>query len=101
MINVIASIHVKEGNVSKFLEIFKDNVPNVLKEEGCMDYVPTIDAPTGLPPQKLNENVVTILEKWDSVEALQVHLKAPHMIAYGEKVKNLVKKTSLKILKEA
>jgi len=101
MINVIASIHVKEGRLSEFVEIFKSNVPNVLEEKGCIEYVPTIDVPAGLPPQELNNNVVTIIEKWDSLEDLQTHLLTPHMLAYKEKVKDLVDKVSLKVLGEA
>ena len=30
MINVIASIHIKEGRLSEFIEIFKSNIPKVL-----------------------------------------------------------------------
>ena len=101
MINVIASIHIKEGRLSEFIEIFKTNIPEVLEEKGCLEYVPTIDIPTGLPLQKLNNNVVTIIEKWGSLEDLQTHLTAPHMLAYKEKVKNLVDKVSLKVLTEA
>jgi quinol monooxygenase YgiN len=101
MINVIASIHVKEGRVSEFIEIFKANVPKVLEEKGCVEYMPTIDAPTGLPPQELNNNVVTIIEKWGSLEDLQAHITAPHMLAYKEKVKDIVDKVSLKVLMEA
>ena len=101
MINVIASIHIKEGRLSEFIEIFKTNIPKVLEEKGCVEYVPTIDIPTGLPIQKLNNNVVTIIEKWGSLEDLQTHLTAPHMLAYKEKVKNLVDKVSLKVLTEA
>ena len=100
MINVIASIHIKEGRLSEFVEIFKSNIPNVLEEKGCIEYVPTIDVPTGLPSQELNNNVVTIIEKWDSLEDLQAHLSAPHMLAYKEKVKDLVDKVSLKVLGE-
>ena len=100
MINVIASIHIKEGRLSEFIEIFKSNIPKVLEEKGCTAYVPTIDVPTGLPPQELNDNVVTIIEKWDSLEDLQAHLSAPHMLAYKENVKNLVDKVSLKVLGE-
>ena len=100
MINVIASIHIKEGRLSEFIEIFKSNIPNVIEEKGCIEYVPTIDVSTGLPPQELNNNVVTIIEKWDSLEDLQVHLSAPHMLAYKENVKNLVDKVSLKVLRE-
>ena len=101
MINVIASIHIKEGRVSEFIDIFKSNIASVLAEKGCIEYVPTIDIPTGLPPQELNSNVVTIIEKWGSLEDLQAHLSTPHMLAYKEKVKDLVEKLSIKILGEA
>ena len=101
MINVIASIHIKEGRLSEFIEIFKSNIPNVIEEKGCIEYVPTIDVFTGLPLQELNNNVVTIIEKWNSLEDLQAHLSAPHMLAYKENVKDLVDKLSLKVLGEA
>jgi len=101
MINVIASIQIKEGQLLKFIEIFKSNIPNVLEEKGCIEYVPTVDAPTGLPPQELDKNTVTIIEKWNTLEDLQAHLTAPHMLTYKEEVKDLVEKLSLKILKEA
>ena len=100
MIRVIASIHIKEGRLAEFVEIFKSNIPNVLEEKGCIEYVPNIDVPTDLPPQELNNNVVTIFEKWESLDDLQAHLSAPHILAYKEKVKALVDKVSLKILKE-
>lgn len=100
MINVIASIQIKEGRLSEFLEIFKANVPKVLQEKGCLAYVPTIDLPAGLPVQELDENVVTIIESWESLEYLQAHLSAPHMRAYKEKVRDIVDKMSMKVLKE-
>jgi len=101
MIHVIASIHIKEGRVAEFIEIFKANIPHVLEEKGCIEYAPTIDIPTGLPPQDLNENVVTIVEKWDSLEDLRAHLTAPHMLSYKEKVDDIVEKISLKVLERA
>ena len=101
MIIVIASIHIKEARRSEFIDIFKANIPVVLEEKGCKQYVPSIDVPTGLPSQELNSNVVTIIEKWERLEDLQAHLSAPHMLTYREKVKDLVEKVSLKILEEA
>jgi quinol monooxygenase YgiN len=41
------------------------------------------------------------IEKWSSLEDLQAHLSAPHMLAYKEKVKDLVDKVSLRVLGEA
>jgi quinol monooxygenase YgiN len=101
MINVIASVYVKEGLLPDFIKLFKANIPNVLAEKGCIEYMPMIDIPTGLPPQEINSNVVTVIEKWDSLDDLQAHLSAPHMIEFQKKEKNLVDKVSLKVLKEA
>jgi len=101
MIIVLAFIEVKPGRVAEFIKIFKSNVPNVLAEQGCIEYAPTVDVPTGLPPQECNQYMVTIVEKWRDVEALQAHLEMPHMLAYKERVQDLVEKVSLKILQEA
>ena len=100
MIHVIASIHTKEGQRKALIEILKSNALLVVKEKGCMEYLPTIDIPTGLAPQELNDRVVTIIEKWHSLEDLHTHLSAPHMLDYREKVKDLVEKVSLKVLGE-
>ena len=99
MINVLASIKVKDSCKDAFLEIFKLNIPNVLSEEGCIEYTPTIDFNTDLPPQVLDSNVVTIIEKWETFEDLQEHLSAPHMLEYKSKVQGLVENVSVKILK--
>lgn len=101
MINVIASIRVKPEGKAKFLEIFKDNVPAVRAEAGCLEYRPTVDAETELPPQRLDADVVTIIEKWSSLDALLAHLNAPHMATYREKVKTLVVGVELKVLQDA
>lgn len=101
MIIVLASISVKPEKKKEFIDIFKANVPAVKAENGCIEYSPTIDIDTGLPPQVLDENVVTIVEKWESPEALQAHLSAPHMLQYKEDVKDMVTDVSLKVLQEA
>jgi len=101
MVNVIASIEVKEGHVEEFTKIFVANVPNVLAEKGCIEYSPTIDVSTNIGVQKTNKNIVTIIEKWESLDHLYAHLKAPHMNTYREKVKDIVVGVSIKVLKKA
>ena len=100
MINVIASVRLKPGSLSRFIEIFKSNVDDVRAEKGCIEYLPTVDIDADLPPQVLDENVVTIIEKWESLEALRDHLVAPHMLSYREKVKDIVEDLSVKVLQE-
>ena len=101
MVHVIASIKVKAGKRKELLDLFKTNLPKVREEKGCIRYLPAVDIATGLPPQSLDENMVTIIETWESVEALKNHLAAPHMAAFFEKEKPLVDGSTIKILQEA
>lgn len=101
MIHVIATIHVKAGRMSEFIGIFKSNIPNVLNEPGCIEYLPAIDLQTGLTTQQCDANVITIIEKWHRQDDLEKHFSAPHMLAYRERVKDCVENVSLKILKQA
>ncbi len=101
MINVLAAISVKPGKRDEFVQIFKANVPNVRAEAGCIEYAPTIDVDAELEPQVLDASMVTVIEKWESLEALRDHLVAPHMVAYKEQVKDIVDGVSLKVLGEA
>ena len=90
MIHVLASIRICPGKREQFVKLFKANVPNVLAEHGCVEYTPAVDLDAQLPSQILDENTVTIIEKWESLKALMAHLKAPHMLAYREEVKDIV-----------
>ena len=101
MINVIASISVKASERDTFIEIFKANVPKVLQEEGCVEYSATVDFQTDIPIQKTNANVVTVIEKWESLPQLEAHFTAPHMLEYKSKVEGMVEDVSLKILEDA
>jgi quinol monooxygenase YgiN len=101
MINVIASVRVKAGKVPEFLEVFKSNIPRVKKERGCIEYFPAVDIQADLPGQILDENVVTIIEKWESLEALREHLNSPNMQDQHKKEKGIVEEVTAKVLQEA
>ena len=100
MINVIASITIKTTHFDTFIEIFKSNIPNVLNEEGCVEYSAKVDYKTDLPIQDTNSNIVTVIEKWESYPHLQSHFTAPHMLDYKSKVEGMVENVSLKILED-
>ena len=98
MINVIASIKIKSSQIESFIQIFKSNIPNVLNEEGCIEYSATIDFKTDLPIQALDSTMVTIIEKWESFNHLKAHFTAPHMLQYKSEVEEMVYSVSLKVL---
>lgn len=102
MIHVIASIELKPGTRQAFLAEFNKLVPHVLAEDGCIEYGPTIDVPTGHKAQgPVRDDGVTIVEKWASLDHLKAHLTAPHMAPYREAVKEIVIETKLSILEPA
>jgi quinol monooxygenase YgiN len=102
MIHVIAEIQIADGKVADFLAEFHAVVPAVLAEDGCIEYGPNIDVDAGLPRQVAHRpSVVTVVEKWESLEHLNAHLVAPHMLEYREKVKDFVIGAELRILEPA
>jgi len=102
MIIVIARIEIAPGKRAAFLEEFHRLMPQVRAEAGCLEYGPAVDAETTLARQtKLGPHVVMIVEKWDTLAALEAHLVAPHMTPYRERVKDLVKSVQLHVLEPA
>lgn len=102
MIYVIATIEVAAGRRDDFLAEFRRIVPLVRREQGCLEYGPTVDVPTKIAAQgAVRENAVTIIEKWESLETLEAHLAAPHMVEYRAKVRDLVVGATLQILTPA
>ncbi len=100
MIQVIATIELKPGCREDFLPLLNDNVPKVKAEDGCLAYDPCVDIDSGLLSQgKISDDVVTLVEAWSSLEALQAHLKAPHMAEYRDKVKDMVTNVTIQVLK--
>jgi quinol monooxygenase YgiN len=102
MIHVIATIEIAPDRREDFLAAFQELVPDVRAEKGCIEYGPAIDVATSIGDSPSpRENVVTVIEKWESVEALQVHLEAPHMARYRRTVKDMVLGVSIRVLEPA
>lgn len=102
MIHVLAIITVKPGMRDAFLTEFRANVPNVLKEKGCIEYGPTVDAAVEHPAQtKLGADTAVIVEKWATMDDLKAHMVAPHMKSYAEKVKDMLAGRKIHILSPA
>ena len=91
-----------EGRRDAFLKEFHRIVPLVRQERGCLEYGPAIDVPTGIAAQgPIREHTVTVIEKWNSLDALQAHLAAPHMTEYRDRVRDLVVAVDLQVLTPA
>lgn len=102
MIHVVAMLTTQPGQRAKVLQAFNANAATVRNEEGCIEYVATIDA-GGLPasPGTVGDDCFVVVEKWASLAALQAHGAAPHMKAYAASVKELMAKRVIHILEPA
>ena len=99
LIYVIASIDLAEGARAFYLEELNKIIPLVRSEQGCLEYGAAEDVPAGIPIQEpINENTITIIERWSDVDALKIHLEAPHMQSYREAVKDYVKLVGIRVL---
>ncbi len=98
MIQVIATIELNAGKRESFLAEFKKVQPKVRAEDGCIEYGAAIDLQTAIAAQiPLRPDVVTLVEKWESLDDLKAHLVAPHMTPYREQVKPFVIRMTLQI----
>lgn len=99
MIYVIATSEIKPGCREKFIEIAKNNIPNVHAENGCIMYQLCGDFESGFAAQeKVGENSLVFVECWESIECLKAHLGTPHMKKFMEDVRDLRESSSLKVL---
>ena len=102
MIHVLATVSLTPGTRARFLEVFNANVPDVLAEDGCLEYGAAVDAVTDVAVQPpVRPDVVVVVEKWRDLAALKAHSAAPHMAAYRVKARDYIQSVSLQILDPA
>jgi quinol monooxygenase YgiN len=102
MIHVIAVITTKPGLRDSVLKLFGEIVPAVHGEEGCIEYGAAVDfAPAQESQTLLGADTFMVVEKWESAAALDAHSKAPHMVAYRGKVKDMIAHRAIHVLSPA
>ncbi len=99
VVHVVALITAKPGQREALLYMFRGNVPNVLAEDGCIEYQATIDV-EGLDAiqTKFGDDTFVVVEKWASLDALKAHAAAPHMAAYAASTKNMIAERVIHVL---
>ena len=84
IVHVVAIITAKPGRRAEILQAFHANVPNVHAEDGCIEYVATVDAEgAGSIQTRFDEDTFVVVEKWASLDTLKAHAVAPHMARQG------------------
>jgi quinol monooxygenase YgiN len=98
-IHVVAVITARTGMREKVLKAFYQNSPTVRKEQGCIEYIATVDANNvGGLQTKFGDDTFVVVEKWESLGALKDHAASPHMVAYAQKTKDLIESRTIHVL---
>ena len=101
-VHVLAIITAKPGKRAELLKNFQANVPNVHAEDGCIEYVATVDAADAPSSQTaFGADTFVVVEKWASMDALKAHGAAPHMKAYAERTRDLIASRVIRVLEPA
>ena len=101
-IHVVAVITAKPGMRENILEAFHQNSPTVHEEQGCIEYIATVDADgAGALQTKFGDDTFVVVEKWESLGALKDHAASPHMAVYGKKTRDLIERRTIHVLSPA
>ena len=102
MIHVVAILTAKPGMRDAVLEAFRAVMPAVHAEPGCIEYQPVLDAESaGAFQTLLGADVFIVIEKWQSMAALQAHGRSPHMASYNATTRDLVANAAIHVLTAA
>ncbi len=102
MIHVLAMITAHPGQRDRILEIFRGNVAAVHAEAGCVAYEAVVDVREGAAGSaQFGADTFVVVERWESLAALQAHAVAPHMKAYASQVRELTASRAIHILEAA
>jgi len=95
-VHVVAVLTTKPGTREAVLAAFADNLAAVLAEQGCLKYVPTVDAPD--TRASYGPDVIVVVEEWQTAADLEAHGTAPHMQAFGARVGDHIAHRAIHIL---
>jgi quinol monooxygenase YgiN len=99
LIHVLAILTAKPGLRGKILEAFNANVPNVVAEDGCIEYGAAVDAENATPA--FGADTIVVIEKWRDLDALKAHAASAHMRAYSASTREWMADRAVHILNPA
>ena len=86
---VLAKVEPKEGCQDSIIEVSQDLIYETLLEEGNIDYQLL---------KSIEDDSLTFVEKWESLEALKKHMGSPHFLNFGEESGEFVEKMTIQVI---
>lgn len=87
MVKVVAKSFVQEDKLNEVIELYKELVELTRKEKGCINYE--------LCQDEKDPTILTMIEEWESREALDEHMKSEHFTRIVPKLGEFRSKESI------
>ena len=88
-IMVLAKIEPKSGCSDSVVELSKELIENTISESGNIDYQLL---------QSTNEDYLTFIEKWESLDALKEHMASTHFVNFSDESKEFIENMEIQVL---
>lgn len=89
MVKVVAKGYFYEGKAEEAIKMYEVLVEKTRKEEGCIAY--------NLYRDTKDSSILTMIEEWESQEALDKHMKTDHFTSLVPQIGKLRKSSELNI----
>lgn len=89
MVKVVAKGYFYEGKAEEAIKMYEVLVEKTRKEEGCIAY--------NLYRDSKDSSILTMIEEWESQEALDKHMKTDHFTSLVPQIGKLRKSSELNI----
>ena len=86
---VLAKVYPKNGCKDSIIEISEELIEKTREEDGNIDYQLLAS---------LNDNTLTFVEKWETLDDLKKHMASPHFQSFSEESKDFVEKTDIQVI---
>ncbi|HOA20312.1 MAG TPA: putative quinol monooxygenase [Sedimentibacter sp.] len=91
MIKVVAKGYFLEGKAEEAIKLYEELVEKTRKEEGCISYSLFRDIE--------DDSILTMIEEWESKDALDKHFKTEHFTKLVPMIGKLRKSSEVNIYK--
>lgn len=86
---VLAKLTPKSGCLDSIVELSQDLIYESQQEEGNIEYELL---------NSINEENLTFVEKWKSIDDLKKHMASPHFLTFSEESEEFVEKNEIQII---
>ena len=86
---VLAKVYPKNGCKDSIIEISEELIEKTREEDGNIEYQLLMS---------LNDNTLTFVEKWETLDDLKKHMASPHFQTFGSESEDFIENMEIQVI---